>query len=419
MTCALFTIGTELTRGELHNTNSGWIAEQLSELGYEVTEMVTVDDDDPRIESTLKRLAQNHDFVITTGGLGPTTDDRTSACAASAFGLSLVRDEKALASIRALFLQYGVEMSISNEKQADFPAGATVLLNSIGTAPGFMLNVVTAQIFFTPGVPSEMKAMFQHEIVPRLPPVKQAVATARLRCFGIPESQVNDKLEGVEQEHGVIVGYRASHAEIEVKILAHARDGESREALKARAEEVADVCALRLGDVVYGRGFTSLPAELGQLLRAQAKTLGLAESCTGGLVSELVTSVSGSSAYFHGSIVSYSNTVKNTVLGVPEAMLQAEGAVSESVVRAMAEGARRTLGTDVALAISGIAGPTGGTEGKPVGLVHWAVSDESGTHAFQRVFRGDRAQVQRRAALSGIWTLRKLLLGRLTEQSQA
>lgn len=264
-----------------------------------------------------------------------------------------------------------------------------------------------------------MKAMFEREIVPRLPPVKQAVATARLRCFGMPESQVNDRLQGIEEEHGVIVGYRASHAEIEVKILARARAGESREALSARAEQVADVCAELLGDVVYGRGFTSLPAELGQLLLAQSKTLGLAESCTGGLVSELVTGVSGSSAYFYGSIVSYSNTVKNSVLGVPDAMLHAEGAVSESVVCAMAEGARRTLGADVALALSGIAGPLGGTADKPVGLVHWAVSDERGTHAFQRVFRGDRAQVQRRAALSGLWSLRKLLLGRLTEENQA
>ncbi len=413
MTCALFTIGTELTRGELHNTNSGWLAAELSELGYEVTEMVTVDDDDPRIESTLKRLTNAHEFVITTGGLGPTTDDRTSACAAAAFGLALVRDEQALESIRALFLKFGVEMSSSNEKQADFPEGATVLFNSIGTAPGFMIKTPTAQAFFTPGVPSEMKAMFEHEIVPLLPPVKSPVATARLRCFGMPESQVNDKLQGIEEEHGVIIGYRASQSEIEVKVLTHGRESESREELQARAEKVADICVERLGDVVYGRGFTSLTAELGRLLRAQGRSLGLAESCTGGLVSELVTSVSGSSAYFQGSIVSYSNTVKQSVLGVPLSVLEAEGAVSESVVCAMAEGARRTLGADVALSLSGIAGPTGGTADKPVGLVHWAVSDEQGTYAFQRVFRGDRAQVQRRAALSGLWSLRSLLLGRL------
>ncbi len=413
MTCALFTIGTELTRGELHNTNSGWLAAELSELGHEVTEMVTVDDDDPRIESTLKRLTRAHEFVITTGGLGPTTDDRTSACAAAAFGLSLVRDEQALESIRALFLKFGVEMSTSNEKQADFPAGATVLFNSIGTAPGFMVKTPTSQAFFTPGVPSEMKAMFEHEIVPLLPPVKRAIATARLRCFGMPESQVNDRLQGIEQEHGVMIGYRASQSEIEVKVLTQSRDNEAREELQARAEKVADICVERLGDVVYGRGFTSLTAELGHLLREQGKTLGLAESCTGGLVSELVTSVSGSSAYFQGSIVSYSNKVKQSVLGVPLSLLEAEGAVSESVVRAMAEGARRTLGADVTLSLSGIAGPTGGTADKPVGLVHWAVSDEKGTHAFQRVFRGDRAQVQRRAALSGLWSVRKLLLGQL------
>lgn len=409
MTCALFTIGTELTRGELHNTNSGWLAEQLSELGYEVTEMLTIDDDDDRIIDSLQRLSSKHDVVITTGGLGPTTDDRTSACAAKAFARPLVRNEQSLAEIRQLFESFGRVMSPSNEKQADFPQGAKVLPNRHGTAPGFCLELENSRLFFTPGVPGEMKPMFEQEIVPLLPAVKRQVATARLRTFGLPESQVNDMLSGLEEEHDIILGYRASHSEIEVKVLAQAEPSETREALQKRAERIADLVQARLGEAVYARGKGSLPTEIGRLLLEKGATFGLAESCTGGLVSELITQVPGASRYFQGGIVSYSNAIKEKLLGVDAKLLKAHGAVSEEVVCAMAQGARAALGVDYSLSLSGIAGPGGGSEEKPVGLVHWAVAGPTGVSAYQRVFRGDRSQVQRRAALSGLWSLRQLI----------
>lgn len=409
MTCALFTIGTELTRGELHNTNSGWLAEKLSELGYEVTEMLTVDDDDERMIESLRRLSAKHQIVITTGGLGPTTDDRTSACAAQAFNQPLTRDEKCLDEIRQLFESHGRVMSPSNEKQADFPEGAQVLPNARGTAPGFYLEVDDSHLFFTPGVPGEMKPMFEQHIVPLLPPPERQVATARLRTFGLPESQVNDLLAGLEEDHQITIGYRASHSEIEVKVLAQARPAESQDALQKRAEAVADLVEQRLGEAVYARGKSSLPAEIGRQLMAKGASLGLAESCTGGLVAELITQVPGASSYFHGGIVSYSNAVKEKLLKVDPQLLVAHGAVSEEVVRAMAEGARSALNVDYSLSLSGIAGPGGGSEEKPVGLVHWAVAGPTGVFAFQRVFRGDRSQVQRRAALSGLWSLRKMI----------
>lgn len=411
MTLALLTIGTELTRGELENSNSTWLAEQLSQMGHEVTELVTVDDDDDRIVSALRRLSCEHDAIVCTGGLGPTTDDRTTACAAQLLGVPLVRDSASLETIAGLFEKRGRTMAPSNAKQADFPQGATVLPNSRGTAPGFFVDLPPrCRAFFMPGVPAEMRAIFEGYVVPALPQVQRPVVAVRLRTFGMPESEVNDRLVGLEEEHRVTLGYRASHSEIEVKVLATAHPGESRPSLEQRAQEVAELVEARLGDAVYGRGTARLPEVVGELLAARGQWLGLAESCTGGLVAEMLTQAPGASRSFAGGIISYANHVKEQVLGVSPETLRQHGAVSEKVAREMAEGARRSLSVDYALAFTGIAGPGGGTEQKPVGLVHWAVAHAVGVETKSQVFFGTRAQVQRRAALSGLWSLRQLLL---------
>jgi nicotinamide-nucleotide amidase len=303
---------------------------------------------------------------------------------------------------------------VSNYKQADFPRGSTVLDNDHGTAPGFFVDIGseghTCRAFFLPGVPSEMEPMFEAGVVRALPRVRARLHVRRLRVFGMPESEVNDLLAGLEQGCGVTIGYRASGAEIEVKVLSAERAGELYGGAATRADAALGEARARLGEVVFGDGTMRLPEHVGALLLERGLTLGLAESCTGGLVSHLLTTLPGASAYYLGGVCCYGNSVKQAVLGVSAASLDEHGAVSAEVARELAEGARRLLGVDVALALTGVAGPSGGTHDKPVGLVHWAVADRAGTLVEHRCFPGGRAQVQRRAALAGLWSVRQRVL---------
>jgi nicotinamide-nucleotide amidase len=405
MTAAVLCIGTELTRGELQNSNSTWLAESLTRIGLEVTALDCVDDDRERIEAALRRLAGSSRVLVCTGGLGPTTDDITTECAARVAGVALERDAASLHHIENLMARFGRKVAASNAKQADFPVGARILPNPRGTAAGFCIRLAGASAYFMPGVPSEMKAMFEASIAPDLAAlVQDARHQIVLRTFGLPESEVNDRLAGVEASFGVVIGYRASLPEIEVKVLAKA--GSAREAA-ASARRAADEVRSRLGDHVYDEGFGSLPETVGALLVAKGLTLAIAESCTGGLAAELVTRVSGASRYFLGGVVAYANQAKTALLGVPPELIAQHGAVSEAVARAMAEGARIQLGADIGLAFTGIAGPEGGTPEKPVGLVHWAVASGSGTEHRERVFIGDRHSIRRRAAFAGFDLIRR------------
>lgn len=408
MTCAIVSIGTEITRGELVDTNSQWLAERLLELGHDVTEMATVDDDETRIGATLLRLTAQHPILVVTGGLGPTTDDLTTRSVAKVLNVPLVRDQTALQGIRERLAARGMELAESNAKQADFPQGAEVLPNERGTAPGFSVNLGSARAFFMPGVPLEMKEMFNEQVTRRLPRAEGSRHAVYLRSFGLPEAEVNDRLAGIEAQFDVTLGYRATFPEIEVKVLA---SGSQSEDVASRCRAAADAAIERLGrKVVYGEGHTTLAGAVGELLQRFGWSFGLAESCTGGLVSELVTNVPGSSAYYMGGVCCYANQVKTGVLGVGADTLGDFGAVSEAVARQMAEGARRVFGTDVALSITGIAGPTGGTDEKPVGTVHWAVATPRGTTVRHMVFPGTRRQVQVLAAHAGLASVRAVLL---------
>jgi nicotinamide-nucleotide amidase len=407
MTAAVLCIGTELTRGELQNSNSTWLAESLTRIGLEVSALDCVDDDRERIEAALRRLAGANQVVVCTGGLGPTTDDITTECAARVAGVELERDAASLQHIETLMARFGRKVAPSNAKQADFPVGARILPNPRGTAPGFFLKLADASAYFMPGVPSEMKAMFEASIAPDLAAlVHDSRHQIVLRTFGLPESEVNDRLAGVEASFGVVIGYRASLPEIEVKVLAKAASASEAQASARRAaEEVRS----RLGDHVYAEGFGSLPESVGALLASKGLTLAIAESCTGGLAAELVTRAPGASRYLLGSVVAYANQVKTQLLGVPAELIARHGAVSEPVARAMAEGARQRLGADLGLAFTGIAGPDGGTPEKPVGLVHWAVASAAGTEHRERVFVGDRQGIRRRAAFAGFDLIRRSL----------
>jgi len=407
MSAAILCIGTELTRGELQNTNATWLAEALTTIGFDVQEIDCVDDDRPRIEAALGRLSQAHEVVVCTGGLGPTTDDITTECAARLAGVELVRDEPSLELIRERLARFGRQMAVSNAKQADFPRGSRILPNPNGTAPGFELKLNRALAYFMPGVPFEMKAMFESFIEPAiLPLLGDRHFQVLLRTYGLAESEVNDRLGGIEAEFGVLIGYRATLPEIEVKVLARAA---SVELAKERAEAGARAVRERLGEeAIFGEGKTRFPEALCLLLQAKSQTLALAESCTGGLVSELLTAHSGSSAVFRGGAVTYSNESKIALLGVPAVLLARFGAVSAEVARAMAEGARAAFNSDLALALTGIAGPTGGSADKPVGLVHFAVASASGVSDRRVVFSGNRDQVRRRAAFAGLALVRRV-----------
>jgi nicotinamide-nucleotide amidase len=404
MTAGVLCIGTEITRGEIVNTNATWLADRLTTVGFEVTEVVSVDDDRKRLVATLRRMTSVHRVVVCTGGLGPTSDDLTAEGAALATGLPLVRDPASVEAIADRFRRMNRVMSATNRKQADFPSGATVMPNAVGTAPGFWMAWNGAQVFFFPGVPREMRHLWETHAES----VVQAIAPndtyqLRLRTFGQPESAVGAMLDGVEHQFpGVTIGYRASFPEIEVKVFAKSRDFARAKAL---SEEAAEEVRRRLGDIVYGEGTTTFVSVVADAIRGRGYKLALAESCTGGLVAQMLTSESASD-YLVAGLVTYANEAKVALLGVPSPMIEEHGAVSEAVARAMAQGAARSVGVELGVGITGIAGPTGGTTDKPVGLVHIAVAHPGGVVARHHVFPGDRARVQRFAAYAALLLVR-------------
>ncbi len=412
MTAAIFSIGTELTRGEIVNSNASWLAAELTALGFEVIEIVSVDDHQGRIAESLKRLAQTYAVVLATGGLGPTTDDLTASSVAQAMGVPLVRDAASLEAIRRRFEASRRTMSATNEKQADFPQGAEVLANPVGTAPGFAVSLGHCRAFFLPGVPREMKRIFADHIVPRIAKLApQLTFQLRLRTFGLPESMVGEKLAGIEAEFpGIRLGYRAHYPEIEVKVHATASShGDARALADLGAAEVRK----RLADVLYGEGDDTFAEVVGRAVRSRGFRLAVAESCTGGLLGHLITSEPASD-YFVADAVTYANSAKTRLLGVSEDVLRGHGAVSAGVAAAMAEGVRRVCSVEIGVAITGIAGPSGGAPNKPVGLVYWAVAHPGGTLVRDRIFAGDRQQIQTLAAYAALSLVRDVCLGKTT-----
>lgn len=406
MTAAVLSIGTELTRGELLNSNATWLAERLTTLGFTVREHATVDDDLGRVVEALRRLAGSAKVVLCTGGLGPTTDDLTTQAAAQAASVDLVRDDASLDAIRRRFIQFQREMPPSNAKQADFPAGAEILPNSEGTAPGFALSLQGAtrtnapddapvtRFFFMPGVPSEMRHMFEECVVPCIAALgARDTYQLHLRTFGLTESQVGEKLAGLEEtEPQLTIGYRAHFPEIEVKI--HARAGSAAEA-ETTARRVTELVRARLGDIIYGDRDDTFPLVVGRALRDAGASLAIAESCTGGMIGAMVTSAPGSSDYLLLDAVTYSNAAKESVLGVRPETLRAHGAVSLEVASEMADGALRLAGADLAVAVTGVAGPGGATAAKPVGSVCFALArKKQPTTTYQRRLPGDRDRVR-------------------------
>jgi nicotinamide-nucleotide amidase len=410
MKASILSIGTELTRGEITDTNAPWLAQRLTALGFEVREIACVEDSADRIGDALRRLGATRQVVLVTGGLGPTTDDVTVSAAASVAGVALVRDEAALEALRRRFQTTGRPVTALAERQTEVPEGAEVMGNPAGMAPAFRLRVGEADCYFMPGVPVEMERIFDECVVRRI----VAMAAPRsyqivLRTYGLGESAVGEKLAGLEATlPGLTLGYRVRSPEVDVKVLARADDFGTARAL---AERAATDARTRLGDAVFGSDDEQYAAAVGRSLRSRGYSLAVAESCTGGLVGAMLTAVPGSSDYLLLDAVVYANAMKERVLRVPGEVLIGHGAVSGECVRAMADGARRIAGSDLAVSVSGVAGPSGGSPEKPVGTVFFALSSARGTEVVERRFVGDRASVQRQAAYAALALVRKACLG--------
>lgn len=421
MKAEIITIGDELLRGEIVDSNKARIAERLLMLDLDCRHQVSVLDDPADMRDAFLRAAERSDVVLLSGGLGPTRDDMTTEVLADTFGRELVLDETSLAAIEAFFTNVGREMSDVNRKQAYFPSGADVLANPIGTAPGFSIREGGTLFFSMPGVPRELDLMMDEQVLPRIERwmaqpdestgvvrERHFVRAALLRTFGMGESTLEDELLDLARDDDAVdLGFRTTFPDNFLRPVARAKTAEEADERIAR---VTKAIRERLGPIVYGEANETMESLVGRLLKEQGRSVATAESCTGGLIAELLTDVPGSSAYFLGGVVAYSNAVKTALLDVPESILESEGAVSESVVRAMAEGVRARFGSDYGVATSGISGPDGGTEEKPVGLVWIALASAAGTHADSFVFPVDRTRHRRLTAQVALdWVRRSLL----------
>jgi nicotinamide-nucleotide amidase len=397
----IITIGDELLRGEIVDSNKAFLCEQLLDYDIECRHQTSVRDDPKDIADAFRRAVARCGLVLVSGGLGPTRDDITIEVLAETFGRELVLDPSSLETIREFFRRVGREMAENNAKQARFPRDAEVLPNPIGTAPGCALGLAPAEtggeasiVFCMPGVPRELRQMMEEQVLPRVASYGAAsdgasrVVRARLiRTFGIGESSLDEELKDIAVGGGVELGFRTSFPDNTLRPLVRA---DSAEQAEARLEAVCEQIRERLGPLIYSENGETLEAVVGRLLTEEGQTVAVAESCSGGLLSEKLTRVPGSSEYFRGGVVAYSNASKVALLGVPEVLLERHGAVSNPVAAAMAEGARERFAADFGVATTGISGPGGGTAEKPVGLVSIALARARGGHVESFVFPLDR-----------------------------
>ncbi|HET8542571.1 MAG TPA: competence/damage-inducible protein A [Anaeromyxobacter sp.] len=396
--------GDELLTGQVVDTNSPWLMDRLWDLGVMVRQKLLVGDDRDDLDRALRDTTARADVVAIIGGLGPTEDDLTAERVAAVAGVPLVLDEPSLRYIEERFRKFGRVMTPNNAKQARFPRGAEVIPNRHGTAPGFAMTVGRALVACFPGPPPEFRGLCEEWLLPRVAARAGELPAARLvKLFAVPESHADQAMRPVMDDPanaGVRFGFRAHWPEIHVKWAVPGPDAQ------ARADRILAAVRGIFGDAIFAEGKDDLAALVVARLAARGERVALAESCTGGLLSELLTRVSGSSQVFDLGVVAYANAMKERVLGVPAADLALHGAVSEPVARALAEGARRAAGATWGIGVTGIAGPTGGTPEKPVGTVHLALAGPQGTSAVARLYRGDRERVRRIAAFEALNLLR-------------
>lgn len=408
MIAEVVAIGDELLHGGLLDTNSKYMATELEQLGAVVRRFTVVGDDPDQLRATLEEACGRADVVLATGGLGPTLDDRTRDVVAAALGEPLRFDEASWRDVLAWFERLQRPCPDSNRRQAELPASAEPIPNAVGTAPGFAVDLRGARLFALPGVPREMRVMLRDEVLPRVRALGGLTPTAQhlMRVLGPSEAMLGERI-GAHMQPGrnPAVGITASGGVLTIRIVATAA---TQAAAAERCERTAAELRPCLGDWLFAEGDVSLPQLVLDRLRAQGRRVAFAESCTGGLCAARLTDRPGSSAVVQGGVVAYSNEAKQELLGVDPALLRAHGAVSEPVARAMAEGARRRFAADCALSTTGIAGPTGGSEAKPVGTVCLGYADAAGARAWTvqipdlgRSFVRDRAVFEVWRALLG------------------
>ncbi|MEX2597255.1 MAG: competence/damage-inducible protein A [Salibacteraceae bacterium] len=412
MKARIITIGDEILIGQIVDTNSAWLAQQLNALGITIESIVSIADTREAIHKALYDVDRQVSIVIMTGGLGPTKDDITKSALADWFGSGWRTDDNVLARVEQHFANRGIEMPIANKEQAEVPDNCDLLINKYGTAPGMWFEKNDTIFVSMPGVPFEMKSIFSDELVPRIKNklITQKVAHRTIHTQGIGETSLMEIITDWEtrlRNKGFTLAYLPSVGAVRLRVSALNEGGGD---LQPSVDEQVELLLPLISEYAFGFDGASLEETVGKLLKSHGLSVSTAESCTGGYVAHLITSVAGSSSYFHGSAITYANTAKVEVLNVNPQLIADHGAVSEEVVIQMAEGVRRLYNTEFAISTSGIAGPDGGSDEKPVGTVWIGVAGPSRSFAKRYVMGNNRERNIRKTALQSLQLLRKEIL---------
>lgn len=412
MIVSIITIGDELLIGQVVDTNSAWMADQLQEIGGEVKRILTISDSDEEIQNNVQDALSSSDVVLISGGLGPTKDDITKKALADFFGVEMVFSQETFDHIMEMAKKWDVKSDESIKRQSYMPANAQLLENQLGTAPGMWFEHEDKIIVSMPGVPYEMKYIMEHGALPKLAAAFPDIVVAKktILTSGIGESVLANRISDIEENlpPNVKLAYLPSFSQVRLRLMAR---GSSKSDLEKIIEDQAAQIEENLGDFVFGHNQESLPFAIGQLLKKHQLSISTAESCTGGRVANLIISVPGSSAYFYGGILAYQNEIKHSQLNVSKDTLEKFGAVSEECVIEMAKGVIEKMGTNLAVSISGIAGPGGGSPQKPVGTVWVAVADNKG-NIFAKKYNGsnDRSKNIEFSAYRALNQVRRFLI---------
>ena len=389
---AILSTGDELITGKVIDTNSAFIADRLFSMGIKVAAVLKVGDDREALLWAMREAANLGEIIIGTGGLGPTEDDLTSEVVAEFLGCLLVQNEEIAAALRKRFEARRIPWTANNLKQALFPQGAEILPNPVGTAPGFRVSFgENKTLSWLSGVPQEMTAMFDQTVMPWIVAMRggqDQIFSQAFKVYGLTESKLDDLVKPIGLEPGIKLSFRAHYPDLTLRVTVAGASKEQR-----RFIETCKRIRLILGSHIYAEGDTTLEQRVGQLLSERHRTLALAESCTGGLISHRITGIAGSSAYYLGGVTSYANDVKVKLLGVTPATLEKYGAVSQETALEMSHGIRERIGADFSLSVTGIAGPSGGTPEKPVGTVWISIAQAKNHEAKLFRFHGDRERI--------------------------
>ena len=411
MDAHIITIGDEILIGQIIDTNSAWMGQQLNLQGIHVAEITTVSDTHKAIVDSIREGFAQHDLLLVTGGLGPTKDDITKKAIADFFGVELEFHQETFERIERMFERWGRSMTEAHRLQCYMPDNALILTNKMGSAPGMWFEYGNKVLVSMPGVPYEMKYLMENEVLPKIKTQfpGQPIAHRTVLTVGEGESRIAKRINGFEEQlpEAINLAYLPGLGMVRLRLTARGKDQQAIEA--SLDQKVAELKGL-LPELIFGYGDMTLEAAVGEMLKKAGKTLATAESCTGGYLAHRITAIAGSSAYFQGSIIAYSNEVKKNQLDVSAKTLDEFGAVSENTVIEMARGALKNLKTDIAISISGIAGPGGGTEEKPVGTIWLAICDQNEVQTLKLQLGKDRLKNIQYTANQGLNMIRKFLL---------